>query len=372
MRLAFRLIGPRGQGCPVASLLLLAVLCGGPIPRVSAQFGGFDDYGPPPPEKIKWSETCSFAFAHGRILVMVALKEEWVPDMRANWDDVKIEGLDGSSSISLSPRMFRLRNYAETADGSVRQLIYVTPTQTSIETHWHNQGRSQSVIVTQAGPLPGRRRMEPGEVRFTVYGEGVPGGNLSLTCRDMDALRLQYPHEVNRFLRPALRRLDPALMEVDARTIRQVLAPDPPPPSPSPEDPAIVAEVQRLVTDLNAKQFARRVAAQEQLAQLGESAASALRRLDPQKLTAEQNVAIDAILAGDKPVPHDKAVYLRSDVHFLLDCLYTRDAEAFAAVHAELRSALGRDLGVDAKATPDQRGEAIEKLRAELIPKPAE
>ena len=150
-------------------------------------------------------------------------------------------------------------------------------------------------------------------------------------------------------------------------------------PTTAPVDPKVASAVRRLVPELDAPAYARRSAAADRLAQLGPPGLAALASMDRERLSPQQNLSLDLLVAASNPLPEEEARRLRGDVHFLLDCLYsphesirTAAADRLARVTDRGSKPFEDALGLDPKADPDRLAAAIERQRDLVAPPPAQ
>jgi hypothetical protein len=127
-----------------------------------------------------------------------------------------------------------------------------------------------------------------------------------------------------------------------------------------------VARVQSLLKKLDAENFQDREAASKALAALDQPAALALRRMDRAGWSEEQVGRVDAFLAKYKPTNDVDAKRLRRDRDFLLDCLFSDDAQIRQLAFNELQQVVGRPIEFNLTAPPQQRLESIQRLRASI------
>src|SRR5205823_5273297 len=118
----------------------------------------------------------------------------------------------------------------------------------------------------------------------------------------------EHPQEVERYLRPLLHDLgQDAQFAPDPLIAWQVFA------TQWAADPAVAAKVKALLPELNASDFRRRDAAQQELEALGKAGATAITRLDRRALSPEQNVRLDRVLAPFNQLSAKEAARRRSD-----------------------------------------------------------
>ena len=184
-----------------------------------------------------------------------------------------------------------------------------------------------------------------------------------LSEESFEALRRKHPREVNAHLRPLLAELGlEGVFAVPAITAWQVFRDD------WKGNPQVAADVRKLLADLENGSYATRAAAGKALRQLGPDAALVIYRMDRAGLSPEQDRQLDTVLSTYGFLPEADAVQLRKDVHFLLDCLYTDDADIRTIALKHLRDVTGKPIAFDAGPDAETRGKAIEALRERLSP----
>lgn len=344
------------------------------------------------PGPINWANVCRIGVASGRLIVHTDLTPDDLDRLGPDLSDLQIDGIRGTCTVSLTRQRFLVRNTLAEGDRRTTVLVYVTSSQTSIESVLSG-AKSGGVMLYQAGWGNRRRDLPPRWVRLTAYGDEVVEGHLTLTAPDWETLRLTQPHAVNRYVRPILRQLgrDIDLLGPQPAAARQVLQ-VPPARSTSrsttlpsnnaatapASTPDLTAEVKRAVAELDGERYARRDAAAARLAAMGPAAMTSLHQLDRAPLSAQQNLAIDRLLAPERaryaPLPPEQARHLRTDQHFLFDCLYCDEADLRAAAADLLSRVAGRPFPkdspvLDPKSDWNGRAEAIEKLRDAWVKK---
>jgi hypothetical protein len=192
----------------------------------------------------------------------------------------------------------------------------------------------------------------------------APPFKLVISAPSFVALRSEYPAEFEQYVRPAFvaLRQDPIVLGIDSKVAWQVLG-DTARPSPD-----IASKVSALLAQFNADDFSTRAAAEKQLQALGEPAALYLMSSDRSKLAPEQKARCDKFLAVYRPLTDEQARAFRSDVNFLLDCLYSEDPAERSAALDHLSRAVGPRISFDLDAPAAQRTAAIAELRKQLSP----
>ena len=198
-------------------------------------------------------------------------------------------------------------------------------------------------------------------VQFSVQigdSQGTSQTNLQYIAPDFATLRRQHPQEVDQYLRPLLRQLQmESVLAADPMIAWQVFADELKP------DPAAVLQVQTLLPILDLDSFQERDPALQYLQQKGLSIAVAVRHLDRTKLTDQQNMLLDTVMAAYQPQRGVDLSKWRTDQDFLLDCLYTDDLAIRSVALEALQTKLGRKINFDASADFETRRSAIEVLR---------
>ena len=204
---------------------------------------------------------------------------------------------------------------------------------------------------------------DPG-VRLKVNGSRGTG---EWTADTFAGLCRQQPGPVTRYLEPIFRDLhaDAAVLPPDTPLAYEAFAAD------VVVDPPTAARVRTLVAQLDADDFHDRDAAGEQLSAMGPVAAAAVARVDPAKLSPEQQARTAAIVRRFRPVGEADAKRLSTDVDFLLNCL--KDTDPFVVREAidRLRAVTGRDIAFDVSLQGEARRDRVWQLRQQLTAAPA-
>ncbi len=190
-----------------------------------------------------------------------------------------------------------------------------------------------------------------------------PPVNLSLEADDFFAFIHNYPDESEKYVRPLLREVgQEAVFAPDPMIAWQVF-------SDSWQAPAeTLRKVNFLLPQLDSQDFRQRRAASQSLQSLGRDGAAVLVHLNRSRLSAEQNVRIDRLLAPYAQLPAGEAMGLRSQVGFLLDCLYCDDVLLRRAALKRVREVSERDVAFDVEADSAARAVAVAGLRHSLLP----
>jgi len=192
--------------------------------------------------------------------------------------------------------------------------------------------------------------------------DGSPDLQVRHTAQSFRELCLQYPQDINQYVRPILRELkqESAVFAPDAKLAWQVLSEDWKPSQ------SLIEKVRALVGKLDAGDFKQRSAAMEELKGLGQPAAIVLLKTDRSKLSAEQQGAVDSLLESYVLVSNDQAAKLREDLDFLIDTLSSDDPQLRQLAWQRLEKLTNVQVQFDPAADPAARADAIERLRASL------
>lgn len=227
-----------------------------------------------------------------------------------------------------------------------------------------------SVQLIQSPRIAGQLTSAPDEmlallVRRIDNDSGEATLSFRGTAADLQSLRRRYPTETNLYLRPVFEKLGQLspLFTADQRVAWQVLG-----VLPELTD-GERAELDRILTGLEADRFADRQRAQAALRALGQRGALAVRTLDRSRLTPNQNAELDAFLAAYSPLTDAEVQRLAASPEFLLDCLELDVPELRAAAWQRLRPlhAWPAGLDFDPDAPAEQRTRQVAALRQHLI-----
>ncbi len=259
-----------------------------------------------------------------------------------DWSQFDQPGLvEVGTTVAVFPASTQLSRVTEAADGGVTQL---------------------QLTELRNPPAPG----EAG-VRLRFSGAAAadgrpPAADVDVAADTFLALCRLHPAEVARYLEPVLRGLhaDAAVLPADPTLAYQVFAAAVPP------DPATDARVRQLVAKLDADDFTVRDAAGEQLRALGPIAAVAVARLDPARLSPEQQARTAALVRHARPVPDADAARLAGDADFLLNCLNDSDPFVVNQALAGLGRVTGHAVPFDPSLAGQPRRDAVWALRQRL------
>ena len=200
-------------------------------------------------------------------------------------------------------------------------------------------------------------------LRVTDTTGGEPERPEPLTARSFAELRRKYPRQVRDALRPIFSDLGAAaLLDPDAREAWQVLAPL------APADAAVEKTLAAVLSRLDADSFAGRQKARRDLADLGQPAAVALMRRTEPFASAEQRAAVEAFLAGYRPLTADELKRRRQDVAFLLDVLGSEDRAVSHLALQQLRTLTGKPLPLNESLDGEAREQALAAVRSQFLP----
>lgn len=357
------------------------------------------------PEKLRWSQVCVLSINDDRLSIKCDLS---IDQLKRLTEEVELDGMPGLTSVLVTPRRYEVQN-EHNGDGT--EVVYIrilgSRGTVSIEVQRIADGKTSSISFTQSGSY-GRQSGRNTECRLTAYGPGIPGEMINVEAGDLATLRKEFPHEVNRYLRPMFRELGADLFQISPATARQVLfsaeveadtaLPTPgastqpsvnlPATRPSATrpvttqpvtqpaiDPALAAQVGRLLKEFDSPVFRQREMAAEQLTQLGPRGIAAILRVDRKTLSPQQALLVDALVAVANPLSAEQARRLRSDLHFLIDCLYMPNKTVRSAAADRLmeltpkgKSRLAEALALEPKTAVANLSVVIEKLREEIAP----
>jgi hypothetical protein len=186
--------------------------------------------------------------------------------------------------------------------------------------------------------------------------------NLNLQVADFHTLLRQHPKEVEEHLRPLLRAVgQEAVFAPDEVVAWQVFAGRWKP------DPKVVEKVRSILPSLDDADYRVRERGVRELTALGKPGAAAMMSLDRTGFSAERNLLMDRALAPFAELKPKEAERLRSDTRFLLDCLYSDDADIRSAALEGLTKQAGADIAFDSHAPAPARAAAVEALRRKLL-----
>lgn len=272
--------------------------------------------------------------------------------------------LERDEKEAISELRFVITNFNHTHAIVVESQVHWSPEVMVIDQMSRFQTGQNYVSLIQQDTAPEEKKLPRGVSLRVMLGD-IPGQSAADTfeAESFVQLREKNWNEVEQYLRPILRELRlTSLLAVDPKLAWQVFAAEWDP------DPKVVKQLEDMLPALNAEDFKERRNATQKLKELGEPVVPAILKLDRQKLTPEQNTALDSVLASLLK-PQSELTKLRNDPNFLVDCLYSADQQVVRAALRRINQLLNKEEKLDASATPDQRSQTAEALRRELAAK---
>jgi len=205
---------------------------------------------------------------------------------------------------------------------------------------------------------------QPDGIQLNVYSGDNTGRNATssnIAEPDFMTLRRKHPREVDQYLRPMMRELKlESLFSVDTMTAWQVFSDE------WKGNKEVAEQLKKLLPDLEVDAYPQREAARQSMKKLGPEAALVIYRMDRRSLTPEQNSQLDALLSAHSFLSRPEAQRLLTDVDFLLDCMYSDDADVRSTAAKHLQQTIKREVAFDPKDDYDMRVTRVETLRSEL------
>jgi hypothetical protein len=288
-------------------------------------------------------------------------------------------GAGGPDSVTES-RTFSLTHYDFSAPGVVETLSVQAQ-----QDYFHVDRSAQlpegyrSVRISEQAPqlevpTTGPRRFGPrvpasaeGTAQLTITLADSTGRPqmLNLVEPDFQSLVRRHPREIEEHVRPLFRRLgQDAVFAPDPLVAWQVFS------DRWVGDESMRRRVEAILPGLAAGDFRARDRALGQLVDLGRPAAAVLLRMDRSGLSAERSLRIDRALLPYMQLPAAEASRLRSDVGFLLDCLYVEDPALRRVALERLRDVTAQPIAFDDTPNLASRSNAVAALRRQLHPVP--
>src|SRR4051812_17738823 len=212
------------------------------------------------PLKIKMAQACFLRVVDGKLIADSKLKGARLVDQV-----VEVEGLAGSSMLTLKPEFLRFENTRAVSDTVETLRVENRNDTVRIE----RSGREATVYYRESG---GFGAFGNDGVRMSVYG---PDGTMlhSLSANDFQSLKREHRAEVYQYLGPILRLLrTEGVIGVDVRKARQVLMA-------RGRVREVEPQVQKLVMQLDADSFKDRENALVKLKDLGPDALAVVEKL---------------------------------------------------------------------------------------------
>ena len=143
----------------------------------------------PPLQQI--ADVCGLVVEDGAIVIYARVPRAGaIVGLRTNG---QIDGLPGRTSLFVTPGFYQLRNTQNNDGGSFSRLTLLsTPALTSIDFNTRGDGKTRNVNLQQPNPGGGGGDSSPGEVRLSVYSEGM-SGSVTVTADNFVALRREHP-----------------------------------------------------------------------------------------------------------------------------------------------------------------------------------
>lgn len=302
------------------------------------------------PLKIKLPQACFLAVVDGKLIADSKMKGARLVDQV-----VEVEGLAGSSMLTLKPEFLRFENTRAVSDGIETLRVENRNDTVRIE----RSGREATVYYRESSG--GFGAFGNDGVRMSVYG---PDGTMlhSLSANDFQSLKKEHRAEVYQYLGPILRLLrTDGLIGVDVRKARQVLMA-------RGKVREVEPQVQKLVMQLDADSFKERENALVKLRDLGPDALAVVEKLPRKGLSAQQQTGIEAFISDVKLASPEELEKLRKDPAFLAECVYCEDVAIRTAAVERLKALNGGPVGIDPRSDPLPQAGVIEELRNKLAP----
>lgn len=225
--------------------------------------------------------------------------------------------------------------------------------------------RSESVSLTETLD-PGAAAPVTLRVMITPYSDQLTSVNVPYTGESLWGLRCAHPAEVERFMRPMFRDFnqEAAAFAVDDKIAWQVLGDTWVAPQ------KVVDEVHSILNAFNSDDYTAREAAQKQLEDMGEPGALYLLSTSLTDQTPEQQARVEKFLAPYHLLTDAQVTTFRHDVNFLIDCLYSDDADLRKSALDHLSSAIGSPIQFDPGKSVADRIQNVRRLRDKLSATP--
>lgn len=281
---------------------------------------------------------------------------------------VEVEGFEGFCTLMVQPIgkgsfYFTLSHVGyPNLEGVSNFSINMQPGYLQMSRNLNSMNKNYSVSLVQS---QGRAMYGQADgVQLNVYASDNTGRNATnanLAEPDFATLRRKHPREVDQHLRPMMRELKlESLFSVDPMTAWQVFADE------WKGNDAVAAQIKALLPDLELDSYPKREAARQAIQKLGPDAALVIYRMDRKGLTPEQNSQLDAVLSAHSFLSRPEAHRLLTDTDFLLDCMYSDQADIRALAAKHLGQTLNREVVFDPKDDYDARVNRVEVLRNEI------
>jgi len=333
------------------SFAFLALMVGSALAQVDEQPRG--DAPEDKPIKIKLAQACFLRVVDGKLVADSKLKGARLVDQV-----VDVEGLAGSSMLTLKPEFLRFENTRAVSDGIETLRVENRNDVVRIE----RSGREATVYYRESSG--GFGAFGNDGARLSIYGSD--GTMLhSFTTNDFQSLKREHRAEVYQYLGPILRLLrTEGVIGADVRKARQVLMA-------RGEVRQVEPAVQKLVMQLDAESFKERENALRGLKELGPDGLAVVEKMNRKSLSAQQQTGIEAYISDVKLASVEELENLRKDPGFLVDCLYCEDTAIRVAALERLKAMKANVGGIDPRSDPLAQAGVIEELRNKLVAPPA-
>lgn len=322
-----------------------------------------------PGGKRKIEDLVSVKMEDGKLVISSPLiNGDMVGKMKNRQMRADVEGFEGFCTVMVQNIgagghyfTFANTNYPDLS-GVCNYNITVQPNYLQVSKNLNSRKKNININLIQT---KGRERFgQPDGVQLNVYaGDRTGRQNVAVNLSETDfvTLRRKHPREVNEHLRPLLRELKlENLFVVDTTTAWQVFADE------WKRDDVLAAKVREQLVKLDSDSYKERESATASLMQLGPQGALVMFHMSREGLSNEQNSRLDSVVASFSFLPPAEATRMRTDIDFLLDCLYCEDQAVRAVAVKYLERTTRRTLTFDITADYEARSAAVETLRGEL------
>jgi hypothetical protein len=317
-----------------------------------------------PPRPIK--DVVHFFISSGNLALESSLAGQHIPLSQISFTD-----LPGSTVINVQPikmpvgaTMLMLKNwdYSNPKVIATHLEVYGQPNYVQVVRAVEYVNSKDETVSLNQNYVVGSPLTLRVQVNFET-GSDIPL-NIVLSAPSVWELRRQNPIEYEKYLLPMFRsfRQERTLFTLPDAAAWQVLADTWISP------PDIATQVQPLIAELNADDYAARSQAAQKLRAMNGSAALYLMAMNRTGLSPEQNAQIDTLLRSYQPFPDKQVQQLRRSVNFLIDCLYSDDDAVRTSAVQHLSNLLGHPVQFDVNQSSSASEDAIRHLRDQLDP----
>lgn len=295
-----------------------------------------------------------------------------VPDLsgviRMKWFGPRLP--DSAAAIRTGEQDFQFlqQDLSDPAQGHVITMVSAVAGRVLISRDAEDDFSISSVQLVQDPPPTPGSIPDQDLVRFLVNKTGLADKSsdisIKVTAKTFMELRLEHRAELDQYLRPIVRSLgqERSVFAVPSNIAWQALGVD------YAGDEQLKRKIDEIVSLLGADDFRQRQAALNELKSLGQPAVLALLKMDRSRLSLQQSAEIDSYLATTAPLVAGSSQKLAQDPNFLLDVLYSDDANLRAAAIKQLRERTGKAIELDPSLNAEARERAIAKLRGQFAP----